>query len=100
MRPARNGFDHLRHLAAGAYRVGLIGIDVAETKTRLTLDYQEFFRLGMMIMTAACNPGMGGEIGKLTGIPGLQHFDKLTPWIFMLDQRICELFGGKVGNVG
>src|SRR5690606_41095262 len=61
MRPPWNGFDDFWLLARGEKFIKLTRHDVTETETSLAFDDQELFRLGVVIVPATSDTGMGSE---------------------------------------
>lgn len=100
VRPARNGLDDPRRVALGVEGIGFVGQDVAKAKPGLSFDHQEFFGLGVMIVSAARDAGMGGEEGDLSRVAGLEHLDEDAARIAVERQGITEGVRRECAEIG
>ena len=68
----------------------LAGLDVAEAEARGALDDQELLGLGVVIVLAAGDARMRGEVRELPAVRRLQHFDEHAARVAMTRHLVGE----------
>ena len=82
-----HGVDQFGLRVGGEDLVGLAREHLAETKARLSLHHQKFLGLGVVVVAAAGDPGVGGEKGELARRARLEHLRKRAARVGVGDKR-------------
>ena len=74
--------------------------DVAEAEARLALDDQELLGLGVVIVPAARDARVRGEVGELAAVGRLQHLDEHAARVAVPRHGVGERFRRQIADVG